>query len=350
MYKITVLSAKGVSKIGENIIKGSTIIQNPLSLSKLQIKTFDYDFAQSSIKLQITGHSEKTRVFAFIKQFKDNQLEEDNANLFNSLTFPKQTTRIIPKTTNMYLNGRKLHEEYNYVLERKNAIKFPGNSLEKPTLLCKRMFVQDTKNSEQIAQKGTEFKREAIQGDVKDYLTNIDSKSNSSNKLYAPYYEFLLNGAKIYSELKIDNEGFIQIVDKDFRNYLLCDIVLIDSHVIINKEFTLLPEAKDKKQFVDEIKNRDMSIQNTLKLDQGYVKKKEFTIIKKDTNFKIDDILNTEYTLYDSLEKVIHLFKVFFMNFKGILELFSKSWKWINWVRKVAIFIKMGFAYWWNES
>lgn len=44
----------------------------------------------------------------------------------------------------LYLNNRKLGEEYTYVLDRKTKQRFIGNTLDRPQILLKRTFVRDT--------------------------------------------------------------------------------------------------------------------------------------------------------------------------------------------------------------
>jgi hypothetical protein len=57
----------------------------------------------------------------------------------------------------IYLTGRNIGDEYRYVLERRAQKKYPGNMLERPSLLLNPWAVRTTETGEQLAQGGDKF-------------------------------------------------------------------------------------------------------------------------------------------------------------------------------------------------
>lgn len=68
---------------------------------------------------------------------------------------------------NSFLSERKLADEIQYVLDRKNKEIFMGNTLEKPTMLLKRHYNKETIQLEEQLQMGRDFKdKNAGQNDL----------------------------------------------------------------------------------------------------------------------------------------------------------------------------------------
>ena len=60
-----------------------------------------------------------------------------------------------------YAAGRKLGDEYRYIIDRRYAAKFPGNMLERPSLLLNPWAIRGTETGQQLAQEGEAFGAEA---------------------------------------------------------------------------------------------------------------------------------------------------------------------------------------------
>ena len=66
----------------------------------------------------------------------------------------------------MYLNNRQMSDENRYIFERQKLKEKPvGIILEKPTMLSKRLFIQDTNFKKEELNEGTKYekKQEKIQ-------------------------------------------------------------------------------------------------------------------------------------------------------------------------------------------
>ena len=57
----------------------------------------------------------------------------------------------------VYLTGRNIGYEYRYIIDRKYATKYPGNNLDRPSLLLNPWAVRGTETGEQAAQGGDSF-------------------------------------------------------------------------------------------------------------------------------------------------------------------------------------------------
>lgn len=57
----------------------------------------------------------------------------------------------------VFLSGRNIGDEIRYIIDRKYATKYPGNMLERPSLLLNPWVLRSTETGEQIAAAGDEF-------------------------------------------------------------------------------------------------------------------------------------------------------------------------------------------------
>jgi hypothetical protein len=55
------------------------------------------------------------------------------------------------------MSNRELSDEFRYVFDRKYAERQLGNTLERPKLLLKRNFIQNTQISEEVMRSGTSY-------------------------------------------------------------------------------------------------------------------------------------------------------------------------------------------------
>src|SRR5580692_3013060 len=63
------------------------------------------------------------------------------------------------RTHSLFISGRTLGEEYRYVMERRNAKKYPGVMLPRPGLLLNPWALHTTQTALNEARLGNEFKR-----------------------------------------------------------------------------------------------------------------------------------------------------------------------------------------------
>ena len=63
------------------------------------------------------------------------------------------------KWNNMLMSNRALGDEYRYVFDRKEAERQLGNTLERPSLLNKRLFVRKTEMDKENLNQGDQFNR-----------------------------------------------------------------------------------------------------------------------------------------------------------------------------------------------
>ena len=64
------------------------------------------------------------------------------------------------------MSNRELSDEFRYVFDRKYAERFLGNTLDRPKLLVKRHFLQNTTVSEEVLRDGSQYQNMPVHQEV----------------------------------------------------------------------------------------------------------------------------------------------------------------------------------------
>ena len=109
------------------------------------IKIMGADIQDNILKISLEDHTAQTRVHMYMSQFIP-EAPKNFANEFRnaiSESFSK-SEYYFQQWHNFYMDNRELGDELRYVFERRNLDRYTGNTLEKPKLLLKRLFISDT--------------------------------------------------------------------------------------------------------------------------------------------------------------------------------------------------------------
>jgi hypothetical protein len=173
-------------------------------------------------------------------------------------TFGERST-IIQKKYNSYRSNRVLSDEHVYVNERKSKQTFIGNTLDKPSILLHREKVRETKDDEEVLNKGGDFgrddfmKREMVGATA--YATKCSAPSGGARGMSysggaAPEIptsyvivsnmDYFQESGRTWANLKPNAEGFIDIPTSDLKDYsyLLVNVSDNTGNVFFNTELT----------------------------------------------------------------------------------------------------------------
>jgi hypothetical protein len=206
------------------IVGKSTILQKghyvPTHVSNSSI-------ADEKLKIQLQNANAATRVHLVAMPFSQSQ--SSVASMPSVLIAPK-ATRMSPAPS-FYLDSMKLDEEYQYVLARQLAKKYPGNMLPHPSVLLNPWELSITNNDSQTAAIGDaiaamsapQSPSEMLQKSQQEYR---ESQSDSGEAIY----EFLSQGTLLVANLRPDEKGLIEIDTELIANQPNVLILVITPH------------------------------------------------------------------------------------------------------------------------
>jgi len=129
-----------------------------IKVAKVDVVKGEQDKSTVTIKVEDFGANARLHVFAshFLPTVPQlmfmglAQLQSAGGN-FSKTVFP------FAQWKNILMSNRELSDEFRYVFDRKYANRFLGNTLDRPKLLLKRQFIQNTQIAEEVLKKGQQY-------------------------------------------------------------------------------------------------------------------------------------------------------------------------------------------------
>ncbi|MBT3201819.1 MAG: hypothetical protein HN350_18105, partial [Phycisphaerales bacterium] len=204
---------------------------------------------------------------------------------------------ILGKLDSLYLTGRNIGDEYRYIIDRKYAVKFPGNMLKRPELLLNPWAIRKTNAGTQQAAGGTKFDA-AGRGPKSDMLGTGAATHGALRAGNFSNLNFLADASSIILNVQPDKNGLATIPIDALGGKQHVRIVAIDPENTVYREVAM-GETEPK------INRQDLIF--ALDAKKHFAEQKRVTSVLKGGNFTLADIATSPMELYDTLGKVYGL-------------------------------------------
>lgn len=194
-----------------------------------------------------------------------------------------------------YAAGRQLGDEQRYILDRKYAAKFPGNMLERPSLLLNPWALRGTETGQQAAKQGEAF------GAQPPATVAAPAAPESAAEKAPPALppsadlDFLAAGSTVMTNLVPNAQGLLSIDRRQLGSHQRVWVVAIDPQNTACRSLTL-PE--NPRQCVD------LRLARGLDPAKHFTQQKQISAVEQGETFRIEDITTARFEVYDSLAKV----------------------------------------------
>eukprot|EP00456_Euglypha_rotunda_P016433 TRINITY_DN1542_c1_g1_i2.p1 TRINITY_DN1542_c1_g1~~TRINITY_DN1542_c1_g1_i2.p1 ORF type:complete len:2121 (+),score=552.63 TRINITY_DN1542_c1_g1_i2:3010-9372(+) len=217
----------------------------------------------------------------------------------------------------VYLTGRNIGDEYRYIIDRKYANKFPGNMLDRPSLLLNPWAVRETQTGEQIAAGGDLFG--AIANNIASQMSRPEMPAPKSSEagVHFANLDFLREPAVVLVNLIPNDKGVIEIKKEAFGAQQHLHVIAVDP---INATYrsTALPEPEPN--FID------LRLLTGLNPKEHFTQQKLITVVPGGQPFTLADITTSKFEAYDSLSRVYSLYATLNRDPKLVEFAFLMNW------------------------
>lgn len=281
-------------------------------LKSLQIESITA--GEEKIKIQLRNVSKFARVHIFATRY----LPEYDA--FNHLSRVRDSEPYLYRSTaplSVYLTGRNIGDEYRYIIDRRYATKFPGNMLERPSLLLNPWAVRETETGEQIAEIGGEF---GARGEKGEADAQRKAPGEGPGKVAADHFadlDFLAAASAVLVNLIPDENGVVEVNRDAFGAQQDIHVVAVDP---LNMTYRSVTLTEPKPLFVD------LRLLAGLDPEGHFTRQKKISIVPAGQAFTIEDISTAKFEAYDSLTRVYGLFATLNKDPKLIEFAFLMNW------------------------
>ena len=279
------------------ILSENSVVPTPMQYRSLLISSAQVE--ADSIKAKLSGDFDSTVVHTLLF----NYLSSTYSELISSLrsVFPEQFSgeQTFEKPQSLYLKSAFLDEEYRYVLERRHQKRVPGNTLDKPQLVLKRLLEGDSKTESKKAKKGERMDRmysKQCMAREADPFRRLGREMPGITK-YKAGSDFLENSGKWIWGVEVTREGTVTIQDDQLQSYSHALVVAYNNESLSSR----IVDLPGKTTY------REMRVMETLDPQKGFCEERKSTSVLEGQVFCIKDCTSANFEMVDSLEKLYKL-------------------------------------------
>ncbi|MHC5036352.1 MAG: hypothetical protein ACYTHM_03490, partial [Planctomycetota bacterium] len=198
-----------------------------------------------------------------------------------------------------YVSGRDIGDEYRYILERKHAVKFPGNMLSRPGLLLNPWAVRKTETGLEEARPGTAYAKAAAPMAAPCAEAPADFTEGEADMSAYANLDFLAHASAVFPNLRPDENGEIVLERKNFAHASELHLLAVDRLNTVLRRVPLEPASTPHK---------DIRLRVGLDPAKHFTEKKQVSVLEAGGALTIADITTSGLETYDTLNKVYNLY------------------------------------------
>ena len=261
---------------------------SPLQISRIEA-------AADTVTVRLSNASQFARVHVFATRYCPAYAPYGNLAKVGDA---EPAWRELEKLDSLYAAGRNLGDEYRYIIDRKYAKKFPGNMLDRPSLLLNPWAVRGTETAKQEAAAGEDFAPESEMQGRAEGGGGFGGRGAAERGDFANL-DFLAEASVVLLNLEPDEQGVIVIPRKDLGSHQHLHIVAVDPRDTVCRSISL-PEVPAK--------FNDLRLARGLDLTKHFAQRKQVTAVDAEQPLVLADIASSRFETYDSLARVYTLY------------------------------------------
>ncbi|GMV92849.1 MAG: hypothetical protein AMXMBFR82_26270 [Candidatus Hydrogenedentota bacterium] len=263
----------------------------------LQVKALDAD--DDTVTIRLANANDHTRVHVTATCYHPDVAVFDALNVTQPFA---PDGKAVNAGYALYQSGRFIGDEYRYILERRFAAKFPGNMLERPSLLLNPWAVQETQ-AEQEAATAAEPPPPPPPPPAPERQRMVEQQEQMEESApappFSPSYDFLGSDPAVFYNLKPDGEGVVTIPRADLQGRQYLQIVATDPFTTVTQN-AALPER--------DVPIRDLRLAKALDPAEHYVEKKRVRVLEGGETLQVSLTGEAQVQTYDSIPAVYALY------------------------------------------
>ena len=253
-----------------------------------------------NLTIHVANADKSTRVHIVASRFLLDSMSSDESLVrLGKVRFPALAAFRNAWHPNLYISGRRIGDEFRYILERRYQQKFPGNMLERPELLLNPWEVRDTEALDEKLAEGEAYRRRST-GAAPMPMARRDGADafglGANGSFCCPAgrqcFDFLAAPPAVLYNLQPDNNGDIEIPLDAFGDRQFVQILLVDPRAVALRTVSL----PDRHTAV-----RDLRLANALDPDRHFTEQDSVTILETGDTLAIPDIRNARFEVFDNL-------------------------------------------------
>jgi transcription termination factor NusB len=247
--------------------------------------------SDDGLKIKLGGTNKATRVHVFASRYLP---RFDAFNQFQ-LVRDSEPLLIRPGTRrSTFMAGRKIGDEYQYILDRRYAKKFVGNMLERPSLLLNPFAIDTTENQQNVLNQGGQFGNADDQAGATNAAPKPKRMAAGNNTDFSNL-DFLKDGTIVLANLKPDAEGNVVVDAEKLGEKQHLVIVAADMFSTVQRTVA----ATAGKPAI-----RDLRLANAFDPELNVSQSKQAELLEAGKAFLIENVLTAKFQSFDDLSDI----------------------------------------------
>lgn len=285
-------------RVTDGEIVNSTILGSSRRLETRQdiplhvkdIKTGD------SVEIKLGGINPSTRVHVFATRYVP------RFNALNQFLNVRDTEPYVIRPgirRSTYMAGRKIGDEYQYILDRRYAKKFVGNMLERPSMLLNPFSISQAENRQNVLARGGQFGEAQDQSGSSSSAAPEEKRHAEANNDFANL-DFLKEGTVVLANLRPDDDGVVRINPDKLGEKQYLVVVAADLFSTVQRSFATKAVAAS---------TRDLRLVNAFDPETHVSQSKQVELLEPNAPFVIEDVLTAKFQSFDELGDIYQVLK-----------------------------------------
>ncbi|MGK0262979.1 MAG: hypothetical protein ACI8UD_001626, partial [Planctomycetota bacterium] len=294
--QVTLRITKGLRN-GRYLIGRDRVLETtptrPLQLQQVSIEG-------DNLRIKVANATDGTRVHVVTTRYMPTY--DMFANLRGSKAHTPETIDQ-ERSDSSYHAGRKLSEEYRYVLERRFTKKYPGNMLDRPSMLLNPMALEETSWNTAVGLgggSGGRFGGRAGSRAAPSEQSGRGSKPGAgANSGISANLDYLPLGSSMLDNLQPDKDGFVTVPLIALGGGQHLHVLALDGTQAVYRTTVRVEQL---------MQPRSRALSESLATDQHFVETKHIEFIAAGGTASLDGAHAAEVEIHDSLGSVYRLF------------------------------------------
>ena len=250
--------------------------------------------ADGSVLVRLSGDTDLARVHVVASRYLQSS---PMAKLH--LGFQKLRGRRLSLARSGYVSDLRLGDEYEYVLRRRYAAKYPGVMLPQPSVLLNPWETETTSNSSQSARTGDAPAPSAAVPGEADYEGRSQSKADATASGSSDF-DFLSDSGVIAANLKPNESGVLTIPADAIAGMPIVQVIVTDPINVLRR--TLAAPLNEPKPL-------DLRLAKSLPLEKGFSFERTVSVVSNEAPLDLASLGSAQVQVYADVASLLDLYR-----------------------------------------
>lgn len=249
-----------------------------------------------SIRLRLSGETRLARVHLVASRY----FGQTSAFDALKLDMPSLDGRRLSLMRSGYISDLRLGDEYEYVLRRQFAAKYPGVMLPQPSVLLNPWETETTSNQSQVAGAGDEMSPMAASEPASAPRMRAGGQRGGAVAAVGSDYDFLSDAGVLVANLIPGEDGSLTIPADVVQGMPIVQLIVSDPMTLVGRTLT---------NTLDDFETDDLRLANSLPVDRALSFERVVSIVGPDQPLDLASLGSAQVQVYGDVDSLFRLYE-----------------------------------------